>query len=1471
VTGAPYDVFLSYHHGDHAAVERLARRLVDHGLRVFLDRWYLAAGQPWPQALEAVLAQCRAVVVFLGAQGMGPWQQREQYLALDRQTRSAGFPVIPVVLPGADPPLGFLRLGTWVDLRGGIEDASALAILEAGIRGQPPGPDARDHNARALASVRPYRGLEPFREEDASLFFGREEFTDRLTGAVEQASLVAVVGASGSGKSSVVRAGLIPRLRAGQGSGAVWEVVTMVPTDRPLESLAAALVPLLEPDLSEVKRLGELTELAGGFLTGKISLRQTAARCLTRQPGTNRLLLFVDQWEELYTLCRDQAAAARFLEQVLDATAAGTLAVVLTMRGDFFGQALSHRGLADRLQGAQVNLGPMTRDELQRSITAPLDTLDLHLEPGLVERILGEVGGEPGNLPLLEFVMAELWEKRQGRTLHHAAYEAMGCLHGAIAARADQEFSRLDGLEQVAARRALVGMVRPGEGTEDTRQRAPLPVNDPVALSALRRLADARLLVTGRDAAAGETVEVAHEALIRKWTLLRGWVNEDRDFLRARARVEGAAALWEKERDPTRLLSPGRPLAEGEELLQKRRAELAASSIDFIERSKGRARRSRRIARTIGGAGVLALALLAAVSVLSGRRATLGQEEARRQAEAARQISAAADFDVAALYLEQGDKEAPRALAHLARALATWPKEWRAEYRLKSLLSETHWAVPLGSPLHHESGLLAASFSPDGKRVVTASYDNTARLWDALTGQPLGSPMRHEDSVVAASFGPDGTRVVTASDDKTARLWNGFTGQPLGSPMRHESDVFGVSFSPDGKRVVTASDDKTARLWDAITGQPLGSPMRHKDSVAAASFSPDGRRVVTASDDRTARVWDGLTGQPVGSPLPHEGLVLAASFSPDNERVVTASDDKTARLWNAITGQPLGSPMRHEGWVLVATFSPDNKRLVTASDDNTARLWDAITGQPLGSPLRHEGPVRAATFSPDGRRVVTASDDNTARLWDALVGQPLGSSLRHERPVPSASFSPDGMRVVTASYDKTARLWDAPTGQPLGSPLRHQGSVATASFSPDGMRVVTASYDKTARLWDALTEQPLGSPMRHDSPVRAASFSPDGERVATASYDKTARLWDALTGQPIGSPLRHEGPVRAVAFSPDSKRVATASDDNTARLWDALTGQPLGSPMRHDSPVRAASFSKDGMRVVTASYDKTARLWDALTGQPLGSPMRHERPVLAASFSADGNRVVTASEDKTARVWDGLSGEPLGSPLSHENLVHAASFSPDGKRVVTASDDKTARLWDALTGQPLGSPLRHEGLVRAASFSPDGKRVVTASFDKTARLWDALTGQPLDSPLKHVGDVRSASFSPDGGRIIAVSGHEVRIWNQPDCEGIFPEWARRWVEAVGTRRFDQAGALLPASALEIPPGLTPDAPFVRFAGWFMSKGEARTIAPGSTRTLREWVDDRLREDTPESLKEAYGALPGDKRVLAAMARHAAGP
>ena len=589
-----FDVFLSYHWRDHAHVEALATRLRGQNLTVFLDRWYLTPGQSWPKALETTLANCRAVAVCIGQGEMGPWQQREQYLALERQVAAERqrqtFPVIPILLSGAEPPLGFLSQLTWIDFRIRVDDPILLNTLVNAIHGKPPGPDAQETARQTLSTICPYRGLLYFREEDAPFFFGRAAAITQLTSAVQQHSLVVMVGASGSGKSSVVRAGLIPELR--KSGDRVWEVATMVPTDRPVHALATALMPFLEPDMSEIDRVIETNKLAEVLLNRKASLRDFVDRVLAKQPGTDRLLLIADQWEELFTLCKDDGARRCFIDNILQATAITRLSVVLTLRGDFFGRAITdYRPLSDRMQGAQVNLGPMQRDELRQAIEEPAKKVGLAFEAGLVDLILEQAGQEPGHLPLLEFVLRQIWEQRRGGELHHDAYRAMGQLTGAIAAKADSVYEPLSPQDQRLVQRIFIRLVRPGEGEADTRRRATSSELGTEMQHLVKALTDARLLVTSRVTGSEEaTLEVSHEALIRHWATLKSWVDADRQFMIWQQGLHATVKRWKESGQPAGLLLRELPLHDAEDWLIKQPDSFSPDERAFVTASQSRKR-----------------------------------------------------------------------------------------------------------------------------------------------------------------------------------------------------------------------------------------------------------------------------------------------------------------------------------------------------------------------------------------------------------------------------------------------------------------------------------------------------------------------------------------------------------------------------------------------------------------------------------------------------------------------------------------------------------------------------------------------------------------------------------------------------------------------------------------------------------------------------------------------------------------
>lgn len=1142
----------------------------------------------------------------------------------------------------------------------------------------------------------PYRGLSAFQIDDAPLFFGREVLTEKLRlrfkalyAAPDATRLLAVLGPSGSGKSSVARAGLLAALAAHPlpGPQAVRRIA-IKPGEHPLRTLALALQPpsvepSSPPDLAAQRKfiedLGQPNKRDefDGLTLWAANLPDAAA---------SPLVLLVDQFEEVYTACRDPSERDAFVGLLLHAAGdrARHVAVLLTLRSDFLGETHRQHPELNRLVAEQAVIVPaMSRDELRRAIVEPAIRAGMPIDETTVELLLMESRGSEGALPLLEFALTRIWEGLLTGRPAGATLRDIGGIGGALASTAKGVYSALSEPEQVIARRALVRLVQLGEGTRDTRRRAPIGQlggrgdREADVLAVMRKFAVDNARMVTLSSRAGETVaEVTHETLFDHWTELRSWIDEGRADRRFHDRVAESARLWNEDRSRSgRLWRP--PDLDLLRAFRARRIEdlstLDEAFFTAAEQAQGAELTEKRQRARFLRLGLALVSVLLAITVGIAGYAVKQQRAAAHERDHAEQRELDMVVEQGRQLLLGKDARAIEALVRLQHAQARGSRS----PMLSHLLAEA--ARPLDALRlvlpGHSAEVTVVSYSPDGRRIATSNL-NQLRIWDAESGKLMLTPMCLMTNFTSVAYSPNGRRIVTGGKDGTAQVLDAQSGELLNTLQGHFSPVTSASYSPDGRCIVTSSEDQTARVWDARSRRVLTTLQGHSSFVSSASYSPDGRYIVTSSGDKTARIWDAQSGRTLITLLGHSAPVTSANYSPDGRCIVTGSRDQTARVWNAQSGQLLHTLQSHSSSVHSASYSPDGRRIVTSSGDHTARVWDAQSGQLLYVLQGHSSSVHRASYSPDGRWIVTSGTNQTVQVWDTKSGQLLTSLQGHGASITSVNYSPDGRRIVTGSVDQTARVWDAQSGRLLTTLQGQATAINSVSHSPDGSSIVIGSAEQNPRVWSAQTGQLLTTLYGHSSGVTSASYSPDGRRIVTSSLDQTARVWDAQSGALLITWRGHSAGVTSARFSPDGSHIVTASWDQTAQVWDARNGQLLTSLVGHSSFVNSASYSPDGRRIVTGSGDQTARIWDAQSGELLTTLTGHLSAVTSATYSPDGRRIVTSSGDQTARIWDAQSGQLLTALVGHSSGVNSASYSPDSRRIVTGSGDQTARIWD---------------------------------------------------------------------------------------------------------------------------------------------------------------------------------------------------
>ncbi|MEU4226299.1 WD40 repeat domain-containing protein [Nonomuraea sp. NPDC026600] len=1166
---------------------------------------------------------------------------------------------------------------------------------EGGARVQPGLRPLRSHGALLSPSgnggeVCPYQGLVPFETEKTEFFFGRARATHSLLERLgprldEHGSILLISGASGVGKSSLLRAGLMPALAKGMlpvAGSQRWRRLLITPTSRPLRALAE-----------------EWAAAFGGRVeTVYEHLRDDPRRTLSGALSPDgRLVLVVDQFEELFVLVTDEQERQAFV-RVLDALAEGPrgAGVIIGVRADYWDRCAAYPQFAEAIQDGQVIVEPMAEPDLRLAITGPAAAVGLEIEPGLVETILGELRAgqaagdryEAGALPLLSQALRNTWERRADGRLTVRGYEESGRVRDSVRRTADEVLGRLPAEDRKTALRLFRRMTLITAGGRVARRRATLteihaaaPAHSPErrerAEALLSAFADQRLLTLHED-----TAEIAHDALLIAWPTLRQWLEPDFTAQTVYDRLIDDATQWaDYHRDPAFLYRGARLLAVQD---SRPRWDRDPDSFPppgptverFITASTGAARRTGRRRRLVmAGLAVLSvLALLAAGAAVNAANDAVEQRRVAVSRRLAAQSEVTGDTTLASML-----------------AVASWRVARTNEARNRVLVAATR--TGRGTLTGHTRGVMALAFSPDGSIIATGSDDGTARLWDTASRRQLGAPItrpKYDCSSVELAFSPDGRTLATACLN-SVRFYDVATHRELGVPLKHEEVVSAIAYNPDGKTFVTGDFHGVVRQWDAATHRPHGTPMGRPDEgpqlagiIREVTFSRDGKTLASAGNE-TVRLWDTATSRQIGTPFArHAKGVYGVAFSPDGITLATVGYDRTARLWNMATRKQTGVLKdRFTGFNAIA-FSPDGTRLATAGASGRTVLWDTAGRKQLVALADNLSGVERVAFSPDGKLLAAAGDDGVVRLADPQVHLQIGTPMPARGAV---ALSPDGRTLAAGvgdEKDPAIQLWDVATQHPIGPPLRPEGarrSVATIGFTPDGRTLLTSSSDGL-RLWDVASRRELA----HDATLTGvAKLSPDGGFVAV-QQDKAIAFWDVARRRESGPRIRvtdHTDVITAMAISPDGATLATTGFDNRVRLFDVATRRQLAGPAAAADGgfVNDLAFSPDGRWLAFTAGDYSVRLWDVARRRQVGIGLIvKDGPVNVLEFSPDSQVLATGSTGGDVQLWDLLTYRPLGALMvGHTRGVTALAYGRDGTAVATVAGDGTARLWNVAT------------------------------------------------------------------------------------------------------------------------------------------------------------------------------------------------
>jgi len=1207
-----------------------------------------------------------------------------------------------------------------------------------------------DLEENLIQAVNPYKGLRAFQVADAADFYGRKALVERLLARLhEDTPFLAVVGPSGSGKSSVVKAGLMPRLQNGTlDSTTKWYTLEMVPGTHPMEELELALNSIATREMPDL--LNQLKAETRGMV-------RAIRRVLPDEDS--QLVLLIDQFEEVFTLVEQEADRLHFLNSLLEAVndSRSRVKVIITLRADFYDRPLLYGRFGELMRQRTELVLPLNEEELEEAIVKPARGARVALENGLVAAIIQDVNEQPGALPLLQYALTELFERREGRMMTLKAYEAIGGTSGALTKRAEEIYESFSSPAQEAARQMFLRLVTLGEGAEDTRRRVlqtelmSLSGQNDLMQQVIERFGQYRLLTFDHDPLTRtSTVEVAHEALIRRWNRMRLWLSESRESLRIQRRLASAAEDWLQSGRDRSFLARGSRLQQFQDwaassniALNQHESDYLKASLDEREaqQAEERARLAReqqleresrdrlRLLAVVSAIAALIGFVLAGIAVNQSQVATQVQAQAEERASEASSLALSANARNA---LAEGDTRLALALAlESQKAYQPAPAEV-----LRTLASAAYAPSARARFDKHDKAIVNVAFNSNGRQAVSVSLDSRVIVYDRASASVTVEITLEDTYGIDATFSPNSKQLAVGCADGSIRLYSLPDGREVGRLLGHSNMVTSLLYTPNGQQLVSASLDKSARLWDVKSGEEIRlyqapdngallrlSLNRGGSLLATASLDESIANDTTDKVDRKVRIWDVATGQLKTTITPSSGFIRALQFSP-SENIVTigvwdSTNGGTVRFYDAATGEEKRRLFAASDNITDIAYSADGKRIVTASWDRRVRVWDVERGIALQTFSGFSDRPLAIDISLDSRALLIGqgnygnndilpsnerSSEVTLWLWDLVSGDQIRQYEGFEEWLWAVEASPDGSMVAAASgplrlpednrpIEAVVRVWDRASGAGIALLTGHTNTIDSVRWSPDGQRLLTASWDSTIRLWDVRRSRLLRTYEGHTDQVYMVRWNADGTQFLSASRDKTIRLWDAETGEVIRTYEGHTDAVNSISFSPDGTQFASASTDRTLRLWDLASGETIRIYEGHTAQANEVIFSPDGLSLFSSSWDDSVRQWNVASGAQVRQFVGHTDNTFGLAISRDGQTLFSASSDRSIRMWNVSTGEELHRFQGHTNWIQEIDLFNDDQLMVSAAQDRLAILWRVDLGSEALSAFANQNRV----------------------------------------------------------------------------------------------------------------------------------------------------------------------------------